>query len=419
MERSKGNSSSLSLNSHSKRSSTNLSNLRLAPLSSQYTPKTKDVRFGTEDAGDGPFQRSHSSYLQGKSAPASPGILSRSSSRRQIHGLSRRSSIYDHEPAEAMNFEYSSMVRDNVGAANLKVKGGRMPKAKSEAALLGHRNREGTLSPRENRVRHHSRQNTGTSGSRTPQAVRRPNRPQDDWIIRTGAAGNAIVQESKGQSWQSKLPSSTSLGHLQDSTDEDEDDGYEELAALSASTTGLQLADDELSPVQTRSGVWGSRYGSRNGSRLTSRRGSFTGSRTPLAPFTTLGQAEITSEDFPATAVEPDFVDAEEDSEGQDETAGGEGKSYGLGGVVDRIMNFNLFKVEEGYENTDDEGGHASETDAEAAQRMVEESRRRKAEKDKLLNRSGAEGGEQGAAPADDGWSDAAWLLSVASRFVL
>lgn len=421
-QKSKGSSSSLNANSRSKRSHTNLSNLRLAPLSSQYVAPSKDVRFGPDETEDGTLSRGHSSYLQGKSAPTTPGILSRSSSRRQIHGLSRRSSIYDNGPADLMNYEYSTIVRDNAGAINLDIERGLMPKAKSEAALLAHRQkiaREGAQGRREQRLRHHSRRSTGTGGSMTPPAKTRSKGLEDDWISRTGAAANAIVQESKGQSWLSSRPSSSSFSHRQDTTDEEDDDGYEELAALSTSTstTILQHADDELTPIHTRSGGWGSRYGSRAGSRRTSRRGSFTNSRAALAPFTTVDKSGASMDEFSAIAIEPDFVDADEESS-QDEISGSaDGKSFGFGGVVDRLMNFNLFKVEEREETTDDEFGHVSETDAEAAKRMAAENRRKRDEKSKLLERERL-GNGQGAASAEDGWSDAAWLLSVASKVI-
>jgi hypothetical protein len=348
--------------------------------------------------------------MHGKSAPTTPGVLSRSSSQRRLHGL-RRSSIYDPEPVDVANYEYSNAVQDRLVAAGLEGQGGRMTKAKSEATLLAYRQKRPEKdghSRSQAHSRHHSRRGTATSGITTPR-VKRSRGIDEDWISRTGATANAIVQESKGQSWMPSQSSMVSFGHLQDTTDEEDDEGYEELAALSATTTIWQPADDELTPVHTRQGGWGSRYGSRSGSRRTSRRGSFS-----AAPFATRGESATSLDDFVPTAIEPDFVDSDDESS-QDE-AGIDRKSFGLGGVVDRLMNFNLFKVEETQESTDDEVGHTSETDIGAAKRRDAENRRKQQEKDKLRDRTAVgEDGQAGATP-EGGWSDAAWLLSVASK---
>jgi hypothetical protein len=412
-------SSSLNSSSRAKRSTTNLSNLRLAPLSQRYADATP--RKGSFDkTSDDPFSRSHSSYLQGKSAPTTPGILSRNSSRRQLHGLSRRSSIYDNPSDEHASYEYAGVVRESTGGTSVEISSGRVPKAKSEAALLIQRNRmvqQGIDSRKQSR--HHSRRGTGNGGSTTPRATPRVKGAEDDWVTRTGATANAILQESKGQSWLSTRPSATSFAQMQDSTDDD-DEGYEEMAALSTSTT--RLADDELTPVNTRTGGWGSRYGSRSGSRRTSRRGSLTaGSRTPLAPLKTLNGSEEFFEEYSPSPVEPDFVDSEEELDSQDEAAMAritEGNSFGLGGMVDRLMNFNLFKVEEKEETTDDEGGIIGpETEEQATLRRAAEAKRKKEAKENLAaRRANAEAGR--AEQGEGGWSDAAWLLSVASKVI-
>ena len=367
--------------------------------------------------------RSHPSYLQGRSAPATPGILSRSSSRRHLHdGLSRRGSLYDNEAPQDISYEYSDAVlEDAAGRLRREAGSGQIPKAKSEAALLVQRSKLAGQGVQLKRHIQHRHGRSSTGGTTTPKAKTRSRNLEDDWLTRTGATANAILQESKGQSWLATRPSGTSLTHLQDTTDE-EDEGYEEMAAMAAKSSRQQLGEDELSPVSTRASRWGSKYGSRQASRRTSRRGSVTGeSRTPLAPGGQDGAADNFDEDI-LSPTEPQFVglsEEGEESEELDEAAAArlaENRSFGLGGIVDRLMNFNLFKVEEREESTEDEVEHASETEEEAKIRMAAENKRKREEKEKLVGPPVPQEGNDGAAQGEGGWSDAAWLLSVATK---
>ena len=324
--------------------------------------------------------------------------------------------------------DYESTSLDLDGMHDVVRTDGQIPKAKSEAALQRHR-LAGHGVPLKRRSQQHPphQQRSRTGGTNTPRVKGRLKPVEDDWLTRTGAAASAILQESKGQSWHSSRASSAALAGLQDSSTDDNDEGYEELAALSASTTlRLQLADDEMSPTSTRASRWGSRYGSRTASRRTSRRGSVTGSRTPLAPSG--GQDIIPgffNEDPLALPNEPDFVDADEENEDEDEAAVArlaENRSFGLGGLVDRLMGFSLFKVEEREESTEDEEQPEKETEEQARDRMAAENRRKREEKEKLvaLRETSDEGGAgpEGDGEAEGGWSDAAWLLGVASKAI-
>lgn len=297
-----------------------------------------------------------------------------------------------------------------------------MPKAKSDAALIIQRTNTGAMDKqtRSQRQRHHSR--TSTGGTTTPRIKIKRHAAEDDWLTRTGATANAILQESKGQSWLSLRASSTTITQLQDTTDE-EDEGYEEMAAQSARASRQQLVDEELSPVSTKASRWGSRYGSRTASRRTSRRGSIaagtTGSRTPLAMTAQDGAMDYFGEDN-FSPIGPDFVDANEDSEDPDEAAVAsfvQNRSFGLGGFVDRVMNFQIFNVEEREETTEEEGEQESETEEQAKARMAAEAMRKKEAKQKLVQRSTSKEGEAGDGD-EGGWSDAAWLLSVASKAI-
>ena len=290
-----------------------------------------------------------------------------------------------------MNCEYAGVVQDGDSGLRVEVGSGQIPKAKSEAALLVQRNilasqgvRWKKQKQQQQQQQQHARSRTG--GSNTPRVkiqTKAKEVEDDDWLTRTGAATNALLQESKGQSWIASRESSTSLTHLQDTTDEEDDEGYEEMAALSARGGKREGADEELSPVSTRVSRWGSRYGSRTGSRQTSRRGSLTlttGSRTPLTlPGGHDGVGEYFDVDSPAVqAMEPNFVDAEEESESHDEAAVArltESRSFGLGNLVDRLMNFNLFKVEEKEESTEDESNEFGESEREATERRDAENK--------------------------------------------
>ncbi|EME44757.1 hypothetical protein DOTSEDRAFT_88800 [Dothistroma septosporum NZE10] len=422
--------------SRSKRSTTNLSDLRLAPLSTKFAEPLEDDRKVARAPkppydDDATFIRQHSSYLQGRSAPTTPGILSRSSSRKHLGGgLSRRSSIYDNDDdsgdADAddeIQYAYNANARSF--AQNLEraeFGSGHIPKARSEAAITAGQ-RQGLagqgvpLSKRQQ----HGRSRRPRSGIATPR-----NDDDDDWLRHTGSTAAALVQEGKGQSWLASRASSTSLA-VPESEDDEDDDRYEEMARLSASTAKLQLRQFEGpgSPALTRSGrsAWGSRYGSRNASQRNSRIASPVGTRTPrrvqdVAGYFDDSVEEVAAEDELAFNKPREEKDEYEDRVEVDKLS--QSNSFGLGHVVDKLMNFNLFKVDEGAETTDDDLGSASKSESpdEARDRMIAEAKRRREEKERLSSQpppaplgDGKDGkGEVG------GWTDAAWLLSVATK---
>ena len=411
-------SSATGLPTRSKRSRTNLSDLRLAPLSAKYTTPPRDssgAKSPHEHAYHSTFVRNHPSYIQGKSAPTSPGILSRSSSRRHLHGgLSRRGSLYDNDGPQEISYTYAGGMLGEGGATVRRDAASGMPKAKSDAALLAQRTKLVAKEKQLKSQRQYQHGRSLTGGTTTPKLRRTRKAAEDDWLTRTGAAANAILQESKGQSWLASRPSAVTLTQLQDTTDE-EDEGYEEMAAQSTRTS--RLADDELSPVSTKASRWGSRYGSRTASRRTSRRGSFNaGSRTPLAMAGQDSAADYFAEEA-MSPIEPDFVNSDEEVESADEAAVArfvQNRSFGLGGLVDRVMNFNIFKVEEREELTEDEVEQVSETEEQAKARMAAEKERKREEKEKLFKRAATQ--DEANDEGEGGWSDAAWLLSVASK---
>ncbi|KAI6892625.1 hypothetical protein D0869_04060 [Hortaea werneckii] len=434
--------------SRPKRSTTNLANLRLAPLSTKFTDD-QPTNYTTakspyEEHNDFTFARNHSSYLQGRSAPSTPGILSRSSSRKHLGGgLSRRGSLYEDETPP---YHYAGAAQTPTDRIRTDVGSGQIPKAKSDAALLSQQRLSGYGVPL--RRKQYTRSRTGTStptGRRTSaETAENDEDDNDDWLTRTRASTHALLQEAKGQSWLATRDSSTSLAHLDsDADDIVDDEGYEEMAAASSSgntaTTATQrhpnrLRIDPPSPaaMRVRSPVWGSRYGSRSGSKRTSRRGSTTAFHTPMAGPPTSAGAESYfgggDGELRGEQMEPDFVDLPPQRKGGEQGGGGAAadenelarltseKSFGLGRLVDQIMGFNLFKVEEGQESTDDDEVDERERDelTDAASRLAAEAKRRREEKERLtaLPPAPRDVGEEG----QGGWQDAAWLLSVASK---
>ncbi|KAI7710879.1 hypothetical protein KC353_g9368, partial [Hortaea werneckii] len=217
--------------SRPKRSTTNLANLRLAPLSTKFTDD-QPTNYTTsnspcEEHNDFTFARNHSSYLQGRSAPSTPGILSRSSSRKHLGGgLSRRGSLYEDETPP---YQYAGAAQNPTDQLRTDVGSGQIPKAKSDAALLNQQRLSGYGVPL--RGKQYRRSRTGTS---TPTGRRISNGTaendeddNDDWLTRTRASTHALLQEAKGQSWLATRDSSTSLAHLDsDADDIDDDEGY-------------------------------------------------------------------------------------------------------------------------------------------------------------------------------------------------
>lgn len=403
--------------SRAKRSTTNLSDLRLAPLSTKYVPEqersSKAPKSPYDDSADATFSRQHSSYLQGKSAPTTPGILSRSNSRKSLGaGLSRKSLEYEDDADDEVSYAYAAPARRSFERADFG--SGQIPKAKSDAAILGQQQKQNRLSGQGVPLSKRYRQPGRRSGAATPR--NEADHREENWLTHTGATASALVQEDKGLSWLASRASSTALAP-QESEDDEDDDQYEEMAKLSASTANLHLASfDGGSPVSIRVSRWGSRYGSRSVSRRTSRMTSPVGTRTPRRGSTP-GYFDDYQPELPEE--EPGFVDPKRDEEDHREVELlGSSNTFGLGNIVDRIMKFNLFQAEEGAETTDDDTQTmANETAEEAKQRRLLEMKRRKEEKEKLrahpppapLN-NGANEGEGG------GWQDAAWLLSVASK---
>lgn len=136
-------SSALSSRS-SRRSFPNLHHLSLAPLSSKYL---LDASSPTSPSGDS-TRAFRTSYIQGKSAPATPGILSLS----QSHSPSR------HGRSTARTYAYDGyFLPADAPSRDL----GAIPKAKSSSALLA---APGRASDRERDAREQGPELAGAAG---------------------------------------------------------------------------------------------------------------------------------------------------------------------------------------------------------------------------------------------------------------
>lgn len=360
------------------------------------------------------FARHHPTYMQGRSAPTSPGILSRSSSRRHLGGgLSRRGSLYDDDaPVADVTIVYPASAKEEAMQTRREVSG--IIKAKSEAALaLGHQNQQrlsGHGVPLSQKRLVPPRSKSGSTNTpRMRSKMRMSTKAEDDWLSHANNTTKALLEEARGQTFLSSRNSATALAFPSSDEDDMDDEGYEELAATAQLSSPRKTGT--LSPSSPTVNRWGSRFGSRSGSRRTSRRGSFTNLRTPLATtnvegatsyFDSLGGADL-REVGPAFITEESEDDADagaandEDDEAELQKLA-QNPSIGFGGIFERIAGVGWFAGGES-----EESGQDTELESEAG--------RRKAMRPP----------PPPPVPGDDGqrvgvWEDAAWLLSIAGR---
>jgi len=370
-------SSSRSSSRSGRRSFPNLTHLSLAPLSSRF-PIDDDGLEESESQNHLPT----SSYIQGKSAPTTPGILA---------GPSRPKS-------KKKQIRYA---HDSHLLSAMTPVGAPMVKAKSASALSYHNDListpEGLGSPLHTRT------------------LSRPNmQSNEEWLHRAGLVIASETRESKGQSWLTSRASSTSLVQPPDDYDEDVHSRH----------------GSEDGPGSAAHSRKASRAASRANSARPSRRASRVGSKVDFVftPFDREFAPESAAIDgYFDLAMEPDFVDKEDE-----EAVAADAEVHhlahlqgsGLGGLFDRMIGWPLFNVDEDSE--DDIKMEAEETAEELQRRRQRELRRRKEELAKAASSSASATAPKVVIqpPAQNqndegGWSDVAWLLSVASKIVL
>lgn len=352
------------------RSSTNVNHLSLAPLTTKLPLDDDEL---LDDAGL-PMPRPSTSYLQGKSAPTTPRLLASS----------------------ATNPRSRSRSRNRTPSAS----GAPITKSKSSSHLAsGHATKK------------------STSGTMTPRR-RHDEGPDGDWLLRTGAMMTFEAREYKGQSWLISRQSSTSLTgirNFEDAAFEDELAREREITSMLTSRRG-SLADDDMSVS-----VIGSKIHSRSQSRSHSIHGSRSQLMTPIER--TLDEGSY----FPnhESLAGPDFVDLDERLEELErdtlEDAEADVKRLMRRGTgakaswVTGFMGWSLFSVDEHEEETDDDDESEYDESLADSQSHVDRSAWLKRHVEGPLDPEDF----VPPPPTDEGgWSDAAWLLSVASKVI-
>jgi hypothetical protein len=144
---------------------------------------------------------------------------------------------------------------------------------------------------------------------------------------------------------------------------------------------------------------------------------------------------EIDESMFSPQFAEPDFVDEDCESDGDEEEVArlARERGFGLGSLMDRLIGWTLFSVDEDGEGSEDEdededdtGRPENMTKEELILKREVDAKRRKMERESIIAASAVhrpmEGEAAGSSAAErpneenGGWQDAAWLFSVASK---
>ncbi|KAK0635004.1 hypothetical protein B0T17DRAFT_611936 [Bombardia bombarda] len=401
------------------RSTTNLNHLSLAPLTSKLPLHDHD------DIPDALSTPSHStSYLQGKSAPTTPRLLSRSPGRSRSH------------------------------TRNASMPSTRLPKSKSATHLVT----DLPLSSSHSHHSHHSQPHSGRHTTTTsPTATKRRrdehhrlsanDHTDSDWLLRAGALISTETRESKGQAWLISRASSTSLaGGLHDAEEEafERELAHEraELALTAANSSrrtsrrgSLVFIEDE-NEVFLPSPTSHSRLPSRSQSRAGSRSQMVTPSTDRRSVDGYFAAAHVAGDDDDeySNIAGPDFVNLNEqleleaieqlDTSVDDEVQIRRLVKRGNAGVsawVGNVLGVHLFPVEEDEEEESDDGEDEEDEAATEGETDDGEDNKRLAPRKKFEGVPAMAEEERMPSPkADAGaWHDAAWLLTVASKVLL
>lgn len=427
--------------SRSRRSYPNLHNLSLAPLSSRYP-----LDASAPPSPDEVVHTPRTSYIAQKSAPTTPGILSLSQSRSNSR---TRNARYRTKPGYA----YDGYFLNPDAPARAE---GEIPKAKSTSVL--HPGVSFADDTAEGEKGLHVRKPGTHTPLRMPLVRHHTTEADDEWWHRAGLTIAGETRDSKGQGWLVRRESSTSLVQQDDDYQVHSSHDPKHMALLS----GEHYDGDDYPTFSPRLSRAGSRLHSRAQSRIQSRvpsarqsrRGSRVGSRAELAMTSASsyasGRQSLELAHLEDRFLEPDFVEADEESDGDEEEVArlARERGFGLGGWMDRLIGWTLFSVDEDGEGSSSDDNDEDEVDQverfqyanmtreELRLRREVEAKRRKLEREAIIAASALKAGENkenedggpvsssatatGAAvrsPEEaDGWQDAAWLLSVASK---
>ena len=356
------------------RSSTNLNHLSLAPLTAKLPINDEELLNSTSPV----TPTTPVSYLQGKSAPATPRLFSRSPTGPRSRSHHRTPS----GPELSKSKSASHLAAPKEKKSRKSVSGVATPSKKHKDEGLGNRHRN-----------------------------------DSDWMLRAGALMSSEAREYKGQSWLISRQSSTSLAGMHDA---DEEAFEHELAREREITSRLTSRRGSIAVIDEDASPYGSRFASRNHSRVHSRVHSRSHSlnrqrNSLLTPLDPPGEDSYfpSHEQLPG----PDFVnldekleELEQDTSLDDEVAirrlvrrGQAGAGTWFGSV------WSLFAVEENDEESD-------ESDSEDGS-LSQMSRSRNLSTRNLAGLSNPPEERMPPPGVDEGgWRDAAWLLSVASK---
>ncbi|KAF7546798.1 hypothetical protein G7Z17_g8187 [Cylindrodendrum hubeiense] len=372
------------------RSSTSLNHLSLAPLTAKLPLHDDDLIADALDAARAQTTIPRSvSYLQGKSAPTTPRLLSQSPTAPRSRSHHRTPSA----PSGALGKSQSASHLGNAPATRKAYSGRATPS---------------------NRRNHKD----------DPLGFGLRHRNDSDWLLRTGALMSYEARESKGQAWLVSRQSSTSLTGMHDRDDETFESELARERDITSAASRHHSRRGSAVPSDEDASPYASRFPSRSHSRshsLSRPRSQF---MTPLErPGTSNGvDAHGVDSYFPnQTLPGPDFVNLDErleelelerDTSQDDEDA------------VQRLVRrrqaragtwfgnvWSLFAVDEHDEESD------SEDDSSPTDGSSNLSRSRSLSSRNLAGISTLPQERIPPPGADDGsWRDAAWLLSVASK---
>lgn len=365
------------------RSSTNLNHLTLAPLTSKLP--LDDEAHTVEDYPPPPHT---TSYLEGKSAPTTPGILSRSPGHSRTRSGRRSSVPHVHFPLP------KSKSASHLAPADLK--------------LQTRKTISGTTTPTHPRRQQSKKGGEDEAGDQDAA-----------WLLRAGVLMSSEAREYKGQMWLTSRASSTSLAGTRDAEEDHLEREFErerELMFRQSSRRGS--VEGGVEAGSGRRSARASRPGSRSGSRVGSRSQLFTPvegrhsedgyfSRSPVA---VAGDEYVQGPDF--VNLDEKLEAIEQDTSQEDEAAIRKlvrGEMAGRGSW----FRWPLFAVEE-QEDSDVDDEDEVDPAADAVQ-----ARRRSS----VRHFEGVTNAPKEQIPPPDpqqgGWQDAAWLLSVASKVIL
>ncbi|KAL1847357.1 hypothetical protein Daus18300_013974 [Diaporthe australafricana] len=364
------------------RSSTNLNHLSLAPLTTKLPINDTEIMFT-----DLTIHTYSTSYIQGKSAPTTPSLLSRSPRR-----------------ATSRTRHHSRQ-----GSATP------LPKSKSAIHITpgGKTPRSGTTSP--------GGQRRGPRKDKD-EAVSVRGRTDSDWLLRAGVLISSETRESKGQSWLVSRASSTSLTGMQGDREDDEDDNDPDMfereriarenaiASKHASRRGsMGMFEGDESPLVSRTGSFhASRTGSRSQLITPGERASIEGyfaSQGPVGDYAPGPDFVNLDEKLEAIGFEGD-IDQDDEADVRRLVKNGHTRP---GTWFGNILGWTLASVEENDED-DDPDGEGSDGEAETSAPETPHERHFEGTTILAEQRMPAPKAEEG------GWQDAAWLLSVASK---